>query len=118
MERIVMEHGELSPEQAVIVVQMAKSQNLLFGGTENFLVTREKKRIASSRQKIALLDCMFAVSSADGTISTAESTVMRQIATELGLEHGEFIEVRSRFRKFLAVLQKQEPTDEPPEQGT
>ena len=109
MERIVIEHGELSEEQAVIVVQMAKSQNLLFGGTENFLVTREMSRIATRAQKLALLDCLFAVSAADDSISTAEDNVIRQIATELLLEHADFISVSSRFRDHLAVLKKKEP---------
>ena len=111
MERIVTEHGALSEEQALIVVQMAKSQNLLFGGTENFLVTREMSRIATRAQKLALLDCLFAVSVADDSISTAESDMIRQISNELLLEHADFIGVRSRYRGYLAVLQleKNEP---------
>ena len=40
MEQIVVNHGALSPEEATIVVQIAKAQNLLFGGTENYLVGR------------------------------------------------------------------------------
>ena len=106
MEQIVMQHGELAEELALIVVQMAKSQNLLFGGTENFLVTREMSRIATREQKLALLDCLFAVSAADESISATESNVIRQIATELQLEHADFIGVRTRFREHLAVLKK------------
>ena len=104
MERIVMDHADLPEEQAILVIQMAKSQNLLFGGTENFLVTREMSRIATRAQKLALLDCLFAVSVADHSISTAESDMIRQIATELLLEHADFIGVRSRYRSHLAVL--------------
>src|SRR3990172_10418282 len=70
MERLVMERGGLPEEQAILVVQMAKTQNLLFGGTENFLVSREFEKIASREQKLALLDCLYAVSSADKSIST------------------------------------------------
>lgn len=106
MERIVSEHGALPAAQAVIVVQMAKTQNLLFGGTENFQVTKEFKRIASREEKMALLDCLFAVSAADSGITTTESNVIRQIADELRLEHGDYIEVRTRFRDDLAVLRK------------
>ena len=47
MERIVMQQGALPEELAVVVVQMAKTQNQLFGGTENYLVTREFEQIAS-----------------------------------------------------------------------
>jgi len=106
MERIVMNHGGLPEAQAVIVVQMAKSQNLLFGGTENFLVTRELNRIATRDEKMHLLECMFAVSAADRSISTVEDNVIRQIAKELLLEHRDFIKARSMFKEHLAVLRK------------
>jgi len=113
MERIVAEHGGLPEEQAVIVVQMAKTQNLLFGGTENFVVTRELNRIASRADKLALLDCLFAVSAADESISAVEDGVIRQISTEMHLEHKDFIAVRAAYRDRLAVLREPErPTDE------
>jgi uncharacterized tellurite resistance protein B-like protein len=106
MERIIAEHGGIPEAQSILVVQMAKNQNLLFGGTDNFLVTRELNRIASREQKFAVLECLFAVSAADESISTAEDSVVRQVATELQLEHGDFIAVRRRFREHLAVLKK------------
>ena len=104
MEGIVIEHGSLPEEQAIIVVQMAKTQNLLFGATEDYLVTREFNKLADRAQKMALLDCLYAVSAADHTISAAEDKVIRQIADELLLEHQDFIEVRTRFRDHLAVF--------------
>jgi uncharacterized tellurite resistance protein B-like protein len=104
MERIVVQHGELSEEQAMLVTQMAKTHNALFGGTENYLVTKEFKRMATSSQKQALLRCLFAVSAADESITTVEDNVIRQIADELGMEHREFIGARSAFREHLAVL--------------
>lgn len=106
MEQIVVERGGLPEEQAIIVVQMAKTQNLLFGGTENYLVAREFNRIATREQKLSLLHCLFAVGAADESISSTESNVVRQIAGELELDHADFIAVRSRFRDQLAVFQK------------
>jgi uncharacterized tellurite resistance protein B-like protein len=106
MERIVMEHGQLPEEQAIIAVQIAKSQNILFGGTENYLVSREFGELTSLPQKLALLDCLFAVAAADESISTVEDNEISQIADELRVEHGDFIRVRSRYREFLAVLRK------------
>ena len=44
----------------------------LAGGTENFLVTREFKEIATREQCRELLDCLFAVSAADDSISGVE----------------------------------------------
>ena len=109
MERMVVELGGLPESQAVIVVQMAKSQNVLFGATENYLVTREFNRIATRDQKLALLECLFAVSAADQSISTVEDNEVRQIADELSLEHPDFIAARSAFRDYLAVLKKNAP---------
>ena len=114
MERIVTERGQLPAELAVIVVQMAKTQNLLFGGTENYLVTREMNRIASRDQKVALLDCLFAVSAADESVTTLEDNVIRQIAAELRLEHRDFIAVRARYRDRLAVLKKSDEASDGP----
>jgi uncharacterized tellurite resistance protein B-like protein len=83
MERLVMEHGGLPAEQAILVVQIAKSQNILFGGTENYLVTREFKKIARREEQIALLHCLFAISASDESISTVEDNEIRKISREL-----------------------------------
>ena len=106
MERIVQEMGSVPEAQAVLVVQIAKTQSLLFGGTENFLVTREFNKIAAREEKLKLLECLFAVSSSDDGISTAEDTEIRQISRELLLEHSDFIAVRSVYREHLNVLKK------------
>lgn len=104
MEHIVAEEGSLPQEQALLVVQMAKTQNKLFGGTENFLVTREFERIATREQKLALLECLFAVTAADENITSVEDQAVKQIASELRLEHADYIAARSRFKQHLAVF--------------
>src|SRR5215510_3415199 len=104
MERIVMQEGGLPEELALLVVQMAKTQNQLFGATENYLVTREFERIATREQKLALLECLFAVTAADDNITGAEDNVINQISSELKLSHADYIAARSHFRQYLAVL--------------
>jgi uncharacterized tellurite resistance protein B-like protein len=104
MERIVRELSGLPEEQAILVVQMAKTQSRLFAGTENFLVTREYNRLATREDKLKLLECLFAVSASDESISAAEDQEVRRIAGELNLDHRDFIEARSAFRQHLAVL--------------
>jgi len=105
MERIVVEHGGLPEEQAILVVQMAKTQSTLFGGTENFLVTREFNKIATYEHKVALLDCLFALS-ADEMISTTEDNEISRICKELQLSHDDFVSVRMAYREHRAVLKK------------
>ncbi len=109
MERIVMEHGNLPEEQAVVVIQIAKTQNIHFGGTENYLVTRDFRESAKHQEKLALLDCLFAVAASGESISTIEDNEISQIADELRIEHGDFISIRSRYRDYLAVLQDPKP---------
>ena len=104
MEEIVRRFGDLPEEQAVLVVQIAKSQNRLFGGTENFLVTREFREISSPDERRQLLDCMFAVSAADDSISSAEESQIRQIASELGFNHREYVQARLAYSDQREVL--------------
>ncbi len=112
MERIVMDQGGMPEELAVVVVQMAKTQNQLFGSTENYLVTREFERIASREQKLELLDCLFAVTAADENITAEEDNVVKQISSELKLSHDDYIAARSRFREYLAVLKREGHRDQ------
>ena len=111
MEREVMERGGLPEEQAILIVQMAKTQNTLFGGTENFLVTREFNKIATHQQKLALLECLFAVAS-DEMISTVEDNEISRICSELHLSHDEFVSVRMNYRDQRAVFKKDAPPAE------
>jgi hypothetical protein len=91
---------------AAFVVQMAEKQNLLFGGTENYLVAREFRELSNHKERLALLDCLFAVAASKDFISTIEDNEISQIADELRIEHQDFIAVRSAHRDQLAVLKK------------
>jgi len=104
MEEIVRKLAHLPEAQAVLVVEIAKSQNRLFGGTENFLVTREFTDISTPDQRQELLDCLFAVSAADESISSVEEAQIRQIASELGFSHRDYVEARSVYSRHREVL--------------
>lgn len=104
MEEVLQEQGNIPEDQAILVVQIAESQNQLFGGTENFLVTREFSKVATSDERKELLDCLFKVSAADDSISAAEDAQLRQIADELGFSRKEFIAARSRYSNYRDVM--------------
>lgn len=108
MEELVRRFGDLPEEQAVLVVEIAKSQNRLFGATENFQVAREFRQLATRDQRRELLDCLFAVSAADDTISGEEEAQVRQIAEELGFSRREYVEVRSTYNDKRSVIQRLE----------
>jgi uncharacterized tellurite resistance protein B-like protein len=104
MEQILQSQGHLPQEQAVLAVQIAKAQHRLAGGTESFLVTREFREIATKEQCRELLDCLFAVSAADDSISAPEEAQIRQIASELGFDLSELVEIRSAWAHKRDVL--------------
>ena len=56
MQEIVQDLGHLPEAQAVLVVEIAKNQVQLFGGTENFLITRRFKDMTSQNLLKAALD--------------------------------------------------------------
>lgn len=104
MEELVAKFGNLPEEQAILVVQIAKSQNILFGSTEDYLVTREFKAMASREQCVELLHALFAVSAADESISSKEEHQIRQIAGELSFDHNELVSIRSEYNHLREVM--------------
>ena len=106
MVDLIVELGHLPRAQAILVVEIAKSQNKRFAGTEDYLVTRECRAIASDEERGALLDCLFAVAAADAAISPEEEAQIRQISSELGFAHADFVSVRLRYSDKRTVLRK------------
>lgn len=104
MEQIVIDHAGLSAAQAAMVVRIAQTHARLFGGTDDFLVTREFASVATREQKLALLECLFAVSAADHSISAQEDQEIRRVASTLRLDHRDFIAARMRHAEHLEVL--------------
>lgn len=106
MERLVAEYGGLSGDLAVLVVQIARAQNQLLGGTEDYLVTRELAQVASREQKQELLRCLFAVAAADGSISVAEENEISRIHSELRIPRADLVAAKEPFARYLETIQK------------
>jgi uncharacterized tellurite resistance protein B-like protein len=107
MEALVEEHGQVSRDQAMVVVQLAKASNLLFGGTANFLVARELSALATYEQKLALMRCLFAVSATDEAISTAEEGEIHRIAKELRIDQPDLVALRVAHRRHLPGVSRE-----------
>jgi len=104
MVELVREYSDLSPAQATLVVELARTQQIALGGTENYLVTRQFRELASRAQRVDLLRCLFGVAAADDSISERESQEILRIGGELGFTREEIAGVRAAFRNQLAVL--------------
>ncbi|CAN5660378.1 hypothetical protein BH18ACI5_BH18ACI5_00580 [soil metagenome] len=106
MGQLITVRTGVSATQAATIVQIAREAARRSGGTEDFLITREFERIATREEKLELLDCLFAIGAADGSILTIEDNEVRRVASELNLEHSDYIEVRRKHIAKLKVLQR------------
>ena len=104
MEREVQALGGLDEAEAVLVVEIAKTQHRLFGSTDSYTITREFARNATEDQKADLLRCLFAVSAADQNVSSDEENEIRRIAGELDVQHEDFIAARASYKEHIARL--------------
>ena len=105
MQRIVAERAGVDGAQAKLIVQIARDAGRS-RGTDDYLITREFERIATRDEKLALIDCLFAIAAADSPILTSEDNEVRRVASELKLEHSDYIAVRQRHLDHLNVLRR------------
>jgi uncharacterized tellurite resistance protein B-like protein len=106
MERIMVEIGGLPEAQAVMVVEIAKHQAEMYGGTEDYVVTREFAAHATDEQRRAAVAASFAVVASDHEISAEEYAELTQLARELNLSSTELNDIRRAYRDQLTVIQR------------
>jgi uncharacterized tellurite resistance protein B-like protein len=105
IERLVAEHGGLAEPQAILVAQIARNQALLYGGTEDYLVTRQFRELSTAEDRLALLRCCYLIGAADDTITAAESDLLQEIARELDIDRDAVNVIRAEFAPKLAAIQ-------------
>lgn len=105
MEHAVVELGGLGEAQAVLVVDMARHMNELYGPTDDFVVTRAWASSATREQRMDLLRTAFAVGAADDSIGAEEIAELNEIGKELGFAAEEVDALRYEFRDQLAAIQ-------------
>ena len=105
MERIIAGHAGIDEAQAELVVRIARAAGHS-RGTDDYLITREFERSATREEKLAILDSLFEIAAADSSILTVEDNEVRRVASELKLEHADYIEVRQRHLHNLQVLRR------------
>jgi uncharacterized tellurite resistance protein B-like protein len=104
MEDLVAQEGQLPEDQAMLVVGLAKSSSLLFGGSDDFIIARDFAADTSYEQKLALLKCLFAVSAVENAISIAEEREIQRVARELRIEPADVLKLRLDYQQHLPGL--------------
>ncbi len=101
MESLLVQQGNLTPAQATVVVGLARTSNLLFGGTADFQVAQEYAEHASYDDKLALARCLFAVAATDESISLAEESEIHRIVNQLRVLPADLTALRVEHGRFL-----------------
>ena len=104
MEGLLVEHGQLTAEQAMLVVSLAKTSGLMFGAHADFVVTQEFTQSTTYPQRLALARCLFAVAASDDRISLAEESELHRITNQLLIEGPDLTAIRLQHRRFLPGL--------------
>jgi uncharacterized tellurite resistance protein B-like protein len=104
MRDILMRVGGLDEEVAAVAVQAATHRNVLFGSTDDFVVTREFRNLSTVHQRRELVDGAFAIVAADDSISGIEEVEVRKIASELGFTDPEYLAIRQKWNDKRDVL--------------
>ena len=106
IERELQSSEAIDEATAVLVTEMAKLQAKTVGGTEDYVVTREFKKLADDAQRVAIVRACYAVMAANGTISAEETGTINEIADELDIDADVLRSIRAEYHeKFSSVQQ-------------
>lgn len=101
MERLLAEHGNLPPDQAMLVVSLAKATHTMLGVSADFAITQEFTDTTAYEERLALARCLFAVAASDARISTAEEAEVHRITNQLRIERPDLTRIRLQYKKAL-----------------
>lgn len=104
MEDLVVQEGGLTADQAVLVIGLARSAHLMFGGTVDFEIARDFAEAATYDEKLALARCLFRVAATDEAISVAEESEIHRIALHLKIQPQDLTALRVSHARFLPGL--------------
>jgi uncharacterized protein YciI/uncharacterized tellurite resistance protein B-like protein len=106
MTRLVAEVGELTPETARLVVDLASTRAERFGATDDYLVTREFRSISTPADRIRLLRCCLLVAAADDVVDADEAWLVNRLAEELDVDRADLNGIRAEFEDRMAGVRE------------
>lgn len=105
LRRVVKKNAGLSAAESEAVADTVVHHAKTLAGIDYASLTSSFNELASEADKKHLIDCLYAIATADDTISVIEDEEIRQVAQALLLSHSEFIEIRTRYKEQLEVIQ-------------
>jgi uncharacterized tellurite resistance protein B-like protein len=104
LRRLVAARAGLGADETEAVADLVTSRLESLSGIEYSRLTRTLNEHASPEEKLQLLDCLYAIATADDLVTVVEEEQIRAVARALMLSHEQLIEVRHRYADRLEVL--------------
>jgi len=106
MKEVLQEWTKLSEGSIIAIREMAISEMKELCGLENHLYVYPLNDVLDKKEKNEILSALFAISAADGSVSSMESEEIRTICKGLKLPHDHYIAARATVAEKLAALKK------------
>jgi uncharacterized tellurite resistance protein B-like protein len=94
----------LERERARILADAAIAAATTHSASDDHLVARSYREMATDDERQLLVRCLYAVAAADSNITTPEDNEIFEIATEIGMGRNDVVALRAEFKEHLAVL--------------
>jgi uncharacterized tellurite resistance protein B-like protein len=97
--------GKLSEADAALIADMLRHERDGLANVQAQELTRAINAGASDDEKLALLDCLYAVAAADHLVSDVEEQEIRRVAEAILVPHRVLMDIRTRYRDRIEILQ-------------
>ncbi|MCP4200112.1 MAG: TerB family tellurite resistance protein [Proteobacteria bacterium] len=104
MQSILSSTLRLRDSQVGLIVKMLQNHSVQLCSLEDYRYVRMINKVCDKEQKMELIEAMFAVASADESVSSEEDSAIYVVSKGIGLSHKDFVTVRAQFKNYLEVL--------------
>jgi uncharacterized tellurite resistance protein B-like protein len=102
--RLLGERAHLGEPDVRLILDLMHHESETLRGLQHHLLNRSFNERATVEQKLDLIDCLYAVAGADGSIGNVEDQEIRRVATALMVPHKDLMAIRSRYKDRLEVM--------------
>jgi uncharacterized tellurite resistance protein B-like protein len=104
LREVIAAHAGLGPRDSGMLADIVVAQATALTGIDYAALTAAFNDLATEEEKKGLIDCLYAVATADDAVSLVEDDEIRKVAKALLLSHAQFIAIRSRYKEKLDVI--------------
>jgi len=99
IQGLLVAHVELPDEETRAITEIARQRTL--AGAGHHRLTRCFNEVASESERLALIECLYAVAAADDVVAHVEDKDVDRIAAAVLVSRADVLKIRSRYRDKL-----------------